>query len=444
MTAQVDSKELFIGKKSDNTCFSIKPKSLLNHTAIIGQSGSGKSFLFGRIIEEYLLNTNGKAVIIDLNADFIRINQAKEDIWDEAKEAKAFNNLLKESYRADSSSDEFINQWQSVARFIHILGLRDDDPITISWKNLDINEWCQLLGIDKLGQPELTILLTFFVDYAKRKDWRIEYWNNLPRLIVNWAKKHYGRLEYGGLIYEESLAKYVAHNFSIQSSQQFANSLNNILSQNVLADSSTLDRLVDNGSYRLLCLNVARIKNPSLRLFVVSYLLNKIWNLTFNTRWHSINTGTDERTPINIFIDEAHKVAPQMPSNDPEQYSLDLIKQVASEGRKNGLFLTLATQRPQKLHDDILSECDNVCIMHLVNENDFSNIKKCFGIIKDSDIRFDDVAKFIEGQGFFAGKWVAHENIKIDHIAPQRTQSGGGNLKTDLYIMAGKTEQLLK
>ena len=45
------------------------------HTLIVAQSGSGKSFFLGRLIEEILLRTHSRCVILDPNADFRRVNE---------------------------------------------------------------------------------------------------------------------------------------------------------------------------------------------------------------------------------------------------------------------------------------------------------------------------------------------------------------------------------
>ena len=46
------------------------PKSIAHHTATIAQSGSGKSYFLGRLIEEILLKTRSRVLIMDPNSDF--------------------------------------------------------------------------------------------------------------------------------------------------------------------------------------------------------------------------------------------------------------------------------------------------------------------------------------------------------------------------------------
>ena len=53
-----------------------------------------------------------------------------------------------------------------------------------------------------------------------------------------------------------------------------------------------------------------------------------------------------------------------------------IIKRIASEGRKFGLFLVLVTQRPYKIHGDTLSQCNSQVIMRLTNPQDQLAIKQ--------------------------------------------------------------------
>ncbi len=45
--------------------------------AIMGQSGSGKTFALGIILEQLLLETDLRMVVIDPNSDFISLNQLR-------------------------------------------------------------------------------------------------------------------------------------------------------------------------------------------------------------------------------------------------------------------------------------------------------------------------------------------------------------------------------
>ncbi|NVM24158.1 MAG: DUF87 domain-containing protein [Desulfobacterales bacterium] len=45
---------------------------------VLTQSGSGKSFLVGRLIEELVIKTNARVVVLDPNSDFVRLPEVDE------------------------------------------------------------------------------------------------------------------------------------------------------------------------------------------------------------------------------------------------------------------------------------------------------------------------------------------------------------------------------
>ena len=45
---------------------------------------------------------------------------------------------------------------------------------------------------------------------------------------------------------------------------------------------------------------------------------------------------------------------------------------IAAEGRKFGLYLLVSTQRPQKVHPNVVSQCDNLVLMRLNSAADLA------------------------------------------------------------------------
>ncbi|MDQ6866743.1 MAG: ATP-binding protein [Thermoproteota archaeon] len=58
----------------DGDLIHISPLSMANHTVIVAQSGSGKSYFLGRIVEELLLKTKSNVLVFDPNGDFKKIS----------------------------------------------------------------------------------------------------------------------------------------------------------------------------------------------------------------------------------------------------------------------------------------------------------------------------------------------------------------------------------
>lgn len=62
--------------------------------------------------------------------------------------------------------------------------------------------------------------------------------------------------------------------------------------------------------------------------------------------------------PLLLVYEEAHKY---VPNSDMVKYraSRDSIERIAKEGRKYGVSLLLASQRPSEISDTIFAQCSN-------------------------------------------------------------------------------------
>ena len=59
----------------------IPTKKIDKHTVVIAQSGSGKSFFLGRLIEEIKIKSKARCLNLDPNGDFRKINEIDEEVW---------------------------------------------------------------------------------------------------------------------------------------------------------------------------------------------------------------------------------------------------------------------------------------------------------------------------------------------------------------------------
>jgi DNA helicase HerA-like ATPase len=71
-----------------------------------------------------------------------------------------------------------------------------------------------------------------------------------------------------------------------------------------------------------------------------------------------------------IFIDEAHNFLPQ----DGRTAATDILNTIVKEGRQPGITLVFATQRPEKLHQDALAQCDMIISHRLTAKNDIESL----------------------------------------------------------------------
>lgn len=79
--------------------------------------------------------------------------------------------------------------------------------------------------------------------------------------------------------------------------------------------------------------------------------------------------------PLLLVYEEAHKY---VPNSDLAKYraSRQSIERIAKEGRKYGISLLLASQRPSEISETIFSQCSNFMALRLTNPNDQNYVKR--------------------------------------------------------------------
>ena len=102
---------------------------------------------------------------------------------------------------------------------------------------------------------------------------------------------------------------------------------------------------------------------------VAEAVLSTLWSLR-----HS-------RTPCLVVIDEAHNICAADPTDLVSRLSTDRAVQIAAEGRKFGLYLLVSTQRPNKVHENVVSQCDNLLLMRMNSEADLADLTRLFSFV---------------------------------------------------------------
>lgn len=79
--------------------------------------------------------------------------------------------------------------------------------------------------------------------------------------------------------------------------------------------------------------------------------------------------------PLLLVYEEAHKY---VPNSDLARYraSKQSIERIAKEGRKYGVSLLLASQRPSEISETIFAQCNNFLALRLTNPNDQNYVKR--------------------------------------------------------------------
>ena len=92
------------------------------------------------------------------------------------------------------------------------------------------------------------------------------------------------------------------------------------------------------------------------------------------------------RFPVHMVLEEAHRYVGSVPS----RYAVDASKvfeRIAKEGRKYGMFLLVASQRPSELSKTVLSQCANFVIHRIQNPDDLSQIRQMTPFISDAVLK---------------------------------------------------------
>lgn len=129
--------------------------------------------------------------------------------------------------------------------------------------------------------------------------------------------------------------------------------------------------------------NVTVIDLSSVPFEVLSITVSLISRLIFEYGYYykryrcKIDKGEkiNNDVPVLLVYEEAHKYVPK---SELTKYrsSQKAIERIAKEGRKYGITLMLASQRPSEISETIFSQCNNFIAMRLTNPNDQGYVKR--------------------------------------------------------------------
>ena len=105
-----------------------------------------------------------------------------------------------------------------------------------------------------------------------------------------------------------------------------------------------------------------------------TYLLAKLYYLRkeYRDELYRSNAKVDYFPPFVIITDEAHNFAPK----GFDTPSKSILREISQEGRKYGVFLILATQRPTLLDETITAQLNTKLIFRTVRASDIDTIKE--------------------------------------------------------------------
>lgn len=173
-------------------------------------------------------------------------------------------------------------------------------------------------------------------------------------------------------------------------------------------------------SHILVC-DVSRAKKD-IRRIMVTFLCAKLYNFSVNCK--------DNKFSMHLIIDEAHNYlsAQNLDKEDAiAKTCIETFESIIKEGRKFGVFLTMATQRPSDITPTLLSQSHNYVIHKLVNPRDVEIMKNTIPFIDEMSITMLSILS--PGQAIFTGTAFNRPNIVQIKFDDSKTKVESGTIK---------------
>ena len=289
---------------------SISVRGFRRHLAILAQTGAGKSYVAGVLLEE-LLKKGATAIVLDPHADYV------------------FMSHRRMGGRFSSRVTVFKTR-ESTGRYTE-KQIGKVEIYEVKFSDLSIDEITTVCGIS-------------------------ESWTN----IVNAIGKTLDKLKKEGSYGLEDLINRLGKSEDPHSlsALKYVKRLQKI---RVFGDATTdVNKLLKPQ-------HISVVDLSGLDDEVADYIAFRILGDVFEA-------VRDQRYgyPVFLFIEEAHRFIPYK----EKTLSKNIIKKIAAEGRKFGIFLVVITQRPHKIDPDVLSQCNSQIILRMTNPEDQDAVRK--------------------------------------------------------------------
>jgi hypothetical protein len=341
----------------DGVPFALDASGFGRHTFLCGQSGSGKTYSLGILLERLLMETSLRVVVLDPNSDYVRLAQVRDGAEAAARERFA---RLAESIAVRSGP------------------AGDAAGIRVRFRELSPAHQAALLRLDPLADREEYAELTALVE-----DESIRGLADLERV-------------------EADALRLRARNLGIEGWTVWPG-----------ADGDSLvAELEDPSGPRCLVADLGSLGTHEERAVTAGAILERLWR------------NRAAREPVAIVIDEAHNVCPAEPADPVTALATEDAIRIAGEGRKFGLYLIVVTQRPQKVHENVLSQCDNLVLMRMNSTADLGHVGRIFSFVPPGLI--DRATTFRQGEALVAGKIASHP--ALIRFGARLSEEGGADV----------------
>ncbi|WP_291045231.1 ATP-binding protein [Herbiconiux sp.] len=369
------------------------------HTFWCGQSGSGKTYALGVVLEQLLIETELPMLVFDPNADFVRLAELRTAAPDTPGRDAERGALAARDIRilrptpwdgapaisapATSTPATGTPATSTPTASTHAAGTPapSTTPLRARFVELSTRSKAAVLGIDPLRD-------------------RLEY-NALLRLEGELSSSDAYEIAAHLQDSENPAARDLAlriENLQIMDWEVWAGE-----------DEAVTDLLAAPERPDATVLDIGGFAHPDEYLVVALAVLEHVWQ------------RREERRPLLIVIDEAHNLCAPEQDSPLGAAVRDRLVQIAAEGRKFGLWLLLSTQRPSRVHPSILSQCDNLALMKMSSPVDLDELAKVFGYAPPELL--ERAPLFRQGEALFAGGFAGSPSVV--RMGERLTPEGG-------------------
>jgi DNA helicase HerA-like ATPase len=339
--------------------FSLDAGGFGRHTFLCGQSGSGKTYSLGVVLERLLLETDLQLVVLDPNSDFARLGELQPDA-DDAQAAR----------------------YSQATRSLAVR--RAGDGLALLLAELEPPAQAAVLRLDPIADREEYSELVALTDGGEALS--LEQLEEVERGDA--GRRLIGRARNLGL-----------DRWGIWAGTERG---------------SMLPELARDG-VRCLVVDLGSLTTREEQALAAAAVLGELWR------------RREERRPVLIVVDEAHNVCPARPEDPLTALATEYAVRIAGEGRKFGLYLLVSTQRPQKVHENVLSQCDNLLLMRMNSLADLGFVSEVFSFVPPSLL--EQATTFRQGESLAAGLIAPHPALL--RFGKRLAQEGGGDVPAD-------------
>lgn len=110
------------------------------------------------------------------------------------------------------------------------------------------------------------------------------------------------------------------------------------------------------------------------------------------------------KLPLLLVLEEAHNFAPARAMTDAEKRAITTTRQIAQEGRKFGVGQILISQRPSRLDETTVSQCNSFVIMRMVNPADQSFVRRVIETVGEDEVNL--LPDLDVGEALLSGQFI--------------------------------------